>query len=383
MRKQQQHKRRAQHEDRAEPHGGEAGPPRRIDIARARRQSHPHGRGQTDAQRHHEGERGNGDRDLVRRQRRDAEGPHRQGRGIEQGHFEQHGHANRQAEMEEFRQRVPMRLRKAVQETVGSKAGRPERDDRHRHQGEQVRGGAGEARPHQPQPWQAEMAEDQAIIAKRVEQDGNTHHDHRRHRPAERGGEVAQDLERQRTGQAERQCRRINSGVRRQSRLLMEQQEYVAGEEQSRQQGRRHQRHRPQAHAHHHAHFPALARLDRFGVTAHDMGDHRRDGGNRPGAQQPDEKENGVADGAGRQRLLAEMAQHHRVGGQDDHLGELGCRHGYRQARQFARLRQPCGKAVAGDAGTGIGDVQACVHCLFYRIRMTKGRRGAMHPAGV
>ena len=248
---------------------------------------------------------------------------------------------------------------KRLQEAVGAQARRAERDDRHRHQGEKVRGGAGEARAHQPQSRQAEMAEDQAVIAQRVEQDGNAHHDHRRHRPAERGGEVAQDLERQRTGQAERQCRRINSGIRRQSRLLMEQQEDVAGEEQRRQQGRRHQRHRPQAHAHNDAYLPALARLDRFGVTAHDMGDHRRDRGNRPGTQQPDEKEDGIADGAGRQRLLAEMTQHHGIGGQDDHLGELGCRHRHRQARQFARLRQPGGKAVAGDAGSGIGDVQA------------------------
>ena len=113
-------------------------------------------------------------------------------------------------------------------------------------------------------------------------------------------------------------------------------------------------------------------------MPPHHMCNHRGDGGNRPGPQKPDEEEHRIADGAGRQRFLAEMSQHHRVGGQDDHLGELGRGHGDRQAREFARLRRPGGKIVPRDAGAGIDDFQFGVHGVFYRIRVTKGRNGAM-----
>ena len=95
------------------------------------------------------------------------------------------------------------------------------------------------------------------------------------------------------------------------------------------------------------------------GMLALDMGDHRRHRHGQAAAQQPDQEIDGVAQRAGRQRFLAEMAQHHRVGGQDDHLGQLGGGHRHRQAQQLARLRRPGGKIVPRDAGPGIGDFQA------------------------
>ena len=93
-----------------------------IEVACARRQAHPHRCRQPDAQRHHEGEGGDGDGDLVRGQRGDAEGAHRQSGGIEQRHFEHHGDADRQAQMEQLGQRAPMRAQQAMQECDSASA---------------------------------------------------------------------------------------------------------------------------------------------------------------------------------------------------------------------------------------------------------------------
>jgi len=79
------------------------------------------------------------------------------------------------------------------------------------------------------------------------------------------------------------------------------------------------------------------------------MGDHRRHRHGQAASQQPDQEIEGIAQCCGGQRLLAEMAQHHRVGGQDDHLRQLGGGQRHRQAQQFARLRKEGVMAAAGD----------------------------------
>jgi len=74
---------RCTHEQAAEPDGGEAGVARRFGVARARRQSDPHRRGQADAQRRTMKVReGMVDGDLVRREGGDTESAHRQGGAV-------------------------------------------------------------------------------------------------------------------------------------------------------------------------------------------------------------------------------------------------------------------------------------------------------------
>ena len=92
-----------------------------------------------------------------------------------------------------------------MQDAIGFEARFRQRDNKHGQEAEQVGRGAGQAGAHQPQPRQAEMPEDQGIVACGIEQDGKQHHDHGRHRAGDRGGETSQHHEAHGEGQAESQ----------------------------------------------------------------------------------------------------------------------------------------------------------------------------------
>ena len=255
---------------------------------------------------------------------------------------------------------APVRPQQPVQDVIALQRRRDRHDAPASRQAEEVGAGAGHARAQQAQPRQAEMAEDQGIIAQRVEQDRQRPSPPAAARPATARW---------------KNCAAPESPARRAGPRPAPRHEDAPHPPPAAAPGRSSSRigrvktstassggddsatdHSPMRTA------MRTSRRSRGLVRRHVRPGHGRSpatppwAGRCPAARR---KKRRVAQRAGRQRFLAEMAQHHRVGGQDDHLRQLGGGQRHRQAQQLARLRRP-GARGGGRmiSGSGIGEIQ-------------------------
>ena len=226
-------------------------------------------------------------------------------------------------------------------------------DDDHGAEAEAQRTGARRAGAGQSQARKSEMAEDQRIIAKRVEADRDKHDDQRRVRLRQRRRIVAQHLEPEREGQAKAQ--RYDKARRRvrQFGRLAERHQDVPREEHQHDQRHRHDEHGPQAHARDGPHARAIVRR-----VAQDVRNHRRHRRTGTHPDQPAEEEHGVAERRAGQRGLADMAQHQHVGRHDRHLRQLRDDQRAGQLHQLAGFSDPRVQAVPLNEHSGIGNIE-------------------------
>jgi hypothetical protein len=132
--------------------------------------AHPGGGGTGDAQRHHEREGDQVERDLVPGELGDAHPAHEQGDGKEEAQLERVVQADRQTDPEQTRV-VPQRYRRS-RETAPVRPERPPRGGQQAQEHHPAGGGAGMGRARHAQGGEAEMSEDQGIVADDVDQVG-------------------------------------------------------------------------------------------------------------------------------------------------------------------------------------------------------------------
>ena len=298
-----------------------------------------------DAQRDHEGDGRQLQGDAMGCKGNRSQPAHHQCRSGEQEAFGHDGRADGCADLDDREEIRPVRPPDPSENGKAAQTAVPRDINREQQEAEAGCQDRGNGRPHQLQPWEAEIAENQQIVETAVEE-GGKHRDPEHHlRQARDRQEGAQRHDRERREQRPLHHPDIGPGGCRNLRFLPQNQEDILAEPQEQPHRPAVTGHDPQPHADGAAHGPGILAPARGRCQRHDgLADAH--------AEHPEQDIDILRQNHGAKLDGTKPAHHDHVGGVDGHLRQLGTGQWQAQHQRRADITEP--EALRRKSGRGI-----------------------------